>query len=131
MERHGIEFDYEKSYVSAKYSYEGGAAAARALMLQNPDVTAVFTMSDVMAIGAIRSLTDSGYSIPEQISVIGYDGLSVGGYFIPRLTTIRQNESELADGGLNILLDCIERKAASVHKLIPFTFVEGESVRHL
>lgn len=46
-----------------------------------PDVTAVFAMSDVMAIGAIRALRDLGYRVPEDVSVIGFDGTSLAEYY--------------------------------------------------
>ena len=48
-------------------------------------------MADVIAIGAIRALFDEGLRVPEDISVAGYDGLRIGGYFVPKLTTIAQS----------------------------------------
>lgn len=128
MEEAGLSFDYDKSYVVSKYSMEGGFEAAEKLIKKSPDITAIYTMSDVMAIGAIRKLVDSGYKVPEQISVIGFDGIDLGAYLCPRLTTIRQLSDELIEQGLTVLLDCIENDKGAVHKHIPFEFVEGESV---
>lgn len=125
---YGLDFDFEKSYVSAKYSFDGGATAAKKLMKQNPDITAIWTMSDAMAIGAMRALKDMGYKVPEQISVIGFDGLPIASYYTPRLTTIEQQEVELAEKGLELLLKSIEEKAPAAHLLVPFKFIEGESV---
>ena len=123
-----VPFDFDSSYEVSKYSFEGGFSAAESLMKKNPGITAIFTMSDAMAIGAIRKLRDMGMKVPEDISVIGFDGISLGEYMIPRLTTIRQMEDRLADEGLEILLDCIENKSSPSHRLIPFELVEGESV---
>lgn len=61
-----------------------------------PDVTAVFAMSDVMAIGAIRALRDLGYRVPEDVSVIGFDGTSLAEYYNPKLATIKQQHQTLA-----------------------------------
>ncbi len=61
-----------------------------------PDITAVFAMSDIMALGAIRALQDHGLRVPQDISVTGYDGIALGQYSVPRLTTIRQNKEQLA-----------------------------------
>ena len=127
----GVHFDFEKSYEIAKYSFEGGASAAKRLIAKNPDITAVFTMSDAMAIGACRAFWDLGYKVPDDISVIGFDGLTISNYFCPRLTTIRQIEEELAGEGLNVLLDSIENKASCCHKIVPFEFIQGESVKKI
>ena len=127
----GVHFDFDHSYEIAKYSFEGGALAAKRLIEKNPDITAVFTMSDAMAIGACRAFRDLGYKVPENISVIGFDGLAISDYLCPRLTTIRQIEEELACEGLNVLLDSIENKASCCHKIVPFEFIEGESVKKI
>jgi LacI family transcriptional regulator len=131
LELSGLEFDFEKSYVTARYSFEGGAAAAEELLKKFPDVTAIFAMSDIMAIGAVRKLKDLGYSVPGDISVAGFDGLSLSEFYSPRITTIRQNLEDLAVQGLKALIDSIEKKSDAVHKMIPFEFVEGESVRKI
>ena len=131
MKMAGLEFDFNESYVASKYSFEGGAYAAKILMEKNRDLTAIFTMSDAMAIGACRQLTDMGYKIQDDISVIGFDGISLGDFYLPRLTTIKQLSNSLADEGLSILLDCIENNAEPVNKYIPFEFVHGESVKRV
>ncbi len=51
------------------------------ILKNTPEVTAVFAMADVIAIGAIRAACDAGKRVPEDISVIGYDGLKVGDYY--------------------------------------------------
>ncbi len=129
LEEAKIAFDFAKAYEASKYSFEGGFNAAQALLQKNPDITAIFTMSDVMAIGAMRKLKDIGKAVPDDISVIGFDGISLSSYMSPRLTTIHQLEDRLADEGLALLLDSIEKKTPPSHKLIPFEFIEGESVK--
>ena len=126
-----LDFDFEKSYAVSKYSFEGGFNAAEELLKKDPSITAIFTMSDAMAIGAIRKLTDMGKKIPEDISIIGFDGISLVDFICPRLATIRQMEEQLADEGLSLLLDNIENKTAPSHKMIPFEFVDGESVKDI
>lgn len=127
----GIHFDFNSAYEVAKYSFEGGANAAKNLIAKNPDITAIFTMSDAMAIGVCRVLADLGYKIPQDISVIGFDGLVISDFLCPRLTTIRQTEEELANEGLNILLNNIEKKLPACHKIVPFEFITGESVKKI
>lgn len=131
LDENEIPFDFEKNFVSAKYSFEGGAEAAKLLLARCPDITAIFTMSDVMAIGAIRTLNDLGHSVPKDISVTGFDGIDLAEYFSPRLTTIRQKKELLVEKGFSILLECIENNKSSAHTLVPFEFLKGESVRNL
>ena len=88
-------------------------------------------MSDVMAIGAIRAIKDKGLRVPEDISVIGFDGIDIGKYTVPRLTTIRQHREEMATRGVEILLNSLNEEAAAVHEIEPFYLVPGGSVRKL
>lgn len=131
LDENDIPFDFEKNYVSTKYSFAGGAEAAKILLSRCPEITAILTMADVMAVGAIRTLNDLGYSVPEDISVTGFDGLDLAEYCSPRLTTIRQKKELLVEQGFSILLECIEHNKPCRHILLPFEFLEGESVRNL
>jgi DNA-binding LacI/PurR family transcriptional regulator len=73
------------------YTYASGIAAMQVLMEQSPDLDAVFVNSDLMAIGAINVIQNSGKRVPEDIAVVGYDDLSIALYNNLPLTTIRQN----------------------------------------
>lgn len=125
----GLPFDPEKQYQSARFSMDSGYAAMGKLLEQFPEMTAVFAFSDVMAIGALRALQDHGRRVPEDISLIGFDGIDLGRYSIPRLTTIRQGDQEIARRGVTLLLGQIEGDKGALHETVPFTLVEGESVR--
>lgn len=131
IKKANLEFDFEKAYVTSKYSYSSASKAAKKLISQYPDLTAIFTMSDTMAIGACRQLKDMNYDIPNQISIIGFDGISESNFYCPRLTTIKQQEISLAEEGLNILLNAIIKKSEAIHKIIPFKLISGESVKNI
>ncbi len=73
------------------YTHASGMAAMQCLMEQSPDLDAVFANSDLMAIGAINVIQNSGKRVPEDIAVVGYDDLSIAIYNNLPLTTIRQN----------------------------------------
>ena len=129
MKKYDLAFDENKSYAVSKYSFDGGASAARTLIKNNPELTAIFTMADSMAIGACRSLFDMGLSVPDDISITGFDGLPFADFYSPRITTIKQQAEKLAGDGLSILLNTLDRNEPARHELIPFEFIEGESVR--
>ena len=112
-----------------RFSMADGYTATQNLLKRCPDLTAIFAFSDVMAIGVMRAIQDLGKRVPEDISVVGYDGIPVANYCIPRLTTIRQDTQELAKQGVDVLLRAIEHKqGGSVHSVVPFQLVIGESV---
>ena len=73
------------------FSNTSGAEAMRRLFEKNPDLDAVFVNSDLMAIAAMDAIRESGRRVPEDISVVGYDDLSIAEHSNPPLTTIRQN----------------------------------------
>lgn len=126
--RLGIPFDVDRQCEPCRYSMPEAYAATKKLLERCPDLTAIFAVSDVMALGAIRALKDLGKRVPEDISVVGYDGLVTGQYSLPRLTTVRQDTQQLAERGVDALLRSIARSSPPVHELVPFQLIEGESV---
>jgi DNA-binding LacI/PurR family transcriptional regulator len=73
------------------FSEESGAERTRTLLEQFPDIDAIFTNSDFMAIAALKVLQESGRRVPEDVAVIGYDNLTLAEQTSPPLTTISQN----------------------------------------
>lgn len=73
------------------YTHASGLTAMQRLLAQAPDLDAVFVNSDLMAIGAINVIQNSGKRVPADIAVVGYDDLSIASYNNLPLTTIRQN----------------------------------------
>ena len=129
FESHNVPFEPEKQYEMAYFNISDGYYAMQRMLKKMPEVTAVFAMADVMAIGAIRAIQDAGLRVPEDISVIGFDGLDIGNYMVPRLTTIQQHSERIASRSVEILLNNIDNeKLEAVHELEPFYLVPGESV---
>jgi LacI family transcriptional regulator len=123
----GEVFEPDRQYESALFSIADGYRAMGRLLDKMEDLTAVFAMSDVMAVGAIRALRDRGRKVPEDVSVIGFDGIELGSYLTPKLATIRQEREQIADRSVEILLSCINEEAKAVHELVPFRIISGES----
>lgn len=128
---HGVSYNVQEQYEVTLFSVAGGYQAMGRLLDKMPDVTAVFAMSDVLAIGAMRAIWDRGLRVPEDISVMGYDGIDLGNYLTPKLTTIRQNREGIANRSVEILLGNIGGNVQAVHEVVPFSIVSGESTRKL
>ena len=84
------------------------------------DVTAVFVANDQMALGVLRALHEAGRRVPQDVSVVGFDGSPEGEFFNPPLTTVRQDYAELGRRSLELLISEIEvGRHAKVHETIP------------
>lgn len=69
---------------------------------------AIFAASDHTALGLVRALSESGLRVPEDVSVVGYDDVEGSGFFLPPLTTVRQDFTALAHASIDVLLGAIE-----------------------
>ena len=130
FENRGLPEDTLKSETCA-FSMASAYEATKALLEKNPEITAVFAMSDTMAIGAIRAILDTGKRVPEDISVIGFDGTEIAGYYNPVIATVRQPAGEIAAISLEQLYNLLDNRVKSNHILLRSRLVEGASVRRL
>ena len=128
LRRNGIEFDEALGYRGVRFSCQAGFDATQQMIAEGYPFTALFAVSDVMAIGAIRALRDKGLQVPEDISVAGFDGLHLGSYLVPKLSSVAQPAQKMGRRSVEILLDCIEDGAAAVHETVPFAILERGSV---
>lgn len=126
---HGTAFDPERDYQTVRYSYQDGYDAAKRLLAQGKKYSALFAAADVLAVGAIRALGENGLHVPEDVSVMGFDGLSVGSFLLPQLSTVSQPVTDMALKSVEILIDCMENGGTSRHEIVPFVLHQKESTR--
>ncbi len=124
----GLTFD-ESRFELTRFSLKGGYDSTRAHFAVKGDTTAIFAMSDTIAIGAIRALHDIGKRVPEDVSVFGFDGIESGKYCYPRLSTIEQPVQELAQNSVQLLLDMLEKKLPAQHITVEAKLQMRESVK--
>lgn len=125
---HGIAFDPDRDYQGVRYSYQDGYNAVKALLQAGSEFTAIFACADVMAIGAIRALGEAGKRVPEDVSVMGVDGLPLCSFLTPQLSGIRQSIHAIALRSVEILLDAIVEGTAARHETVPFEVLRRESI---
>lgn len=126
-EQAGVPFD-ETRYVETRFSLEDAYNAARNFFATRSDTTAVFAMSDMVAMGVIRALKDIGRRVPEDVSVVGFDGVEMGKYFIPSLSTIVQPQEEIARQSVDVLLDMMEKDGSARHLTVTAAPLLRESI---
>lgn len=106
----------EDLVVHTVFSVEGGAAAAGRLI--GLGATAIICGSDLMALGAIRSATAMGLSVPHDVAVVGYDDNPLMEFTAPPLTTVRQRVEAMSDVAVQMLLDVIHGTWTDTGELI-------------
>jgi len=109
---------------------ELGYPGVQQVMMRHRDFTAVVCFNDISAIGAIRALHDGGLEVPGDVSVIGFDDLTVASYFVPSLTTIRQPLMQMGATAATMLLKKIRGEhTESVVKIEPELIVRESTGR--
>ena len=74
-------------------------------------------ISDALAIGAQKALAEAGIDVPGEVSLAGFDGVEIGKYVTPSLTTIKQPVEKMALETIHILFDIIEGTSAHQHRV--------------
>jgi LacI family transcriptional regulator, repressor for deo operon, udp, cdd, tsx, nupC, and nupG len=110
LEAAGVEPD-PALVVPGHFTYDGGAAAMQRLLTLSDPPTAVFAMSDEMAIGAAKVLREAGIDVPGQVSVVGFDDHEVAAYI--GLTTVRQDVLWTGERAAALLLERLREPSAS------------------
>ena len=113
------------------FNMENGYELMKDLLKSGEEFTAVFAISDSIAIGASKAILESGKRIPEDYSVMGFDGLDITYYYNPSISTIRQPVEEMAEETLNILFDLIENNKPNQHKLFQGELIVRQSIARL
>jgi LacI family repressor for deo operon, udp, cdd, tsx, nupC, and nupG len=118
--------------VEGDFTHAGGRRATHILMARPERPTAIFCASDEAAVGASLALRDLGLSVPEDVSLIGFDDIGLAEIAQPALTTIRQPRLEMGVAAAECVIDMIrngtDKKTASQ---LDCTLIERESVRDL
>ena len=112
--------------------YKGAILVGNDIALSGKGYTAVATMSDIVAFGLIEGIKQCGFSVPDDISVIGFDNLAEGEYVYPKLTTISQDINEKANAAGRGMFEILEgNKDYTADIQLPVQIIERQTVRQL
>ncbi|WP_339203752.1 LacI family DNA-binding transcriptional regulator [Paenibacillus sp. FSL R5-0636] len=130
LEEHGIEYD-PSMVEDCEYSPSSGFTATKRLLNKKKDITAVFAASDTIAIGAAKALLSLGLSIPNDVSIIGFDGIEMAEYYHPSLDTISQPGVDMAKASVEILFDLITGDSQNKHMVFESVLVKRGSCKKI
>lgn len=109
------------------FSITSGYELTRKALTEHRGFTALYAIADTLAVGACRALCEAGVRIPADCAVAGYDGLEIGKYYIPSITTIRQPVEEIARETAKLLFEMILDRKEPESRTFPGELVVGES----
>ncbi len=112
--------------------FDSGLALAQRVVKSGVPFTAAFATADILAIGAMKAFRSLGWAIPDRISIVGFDDLSISRYMDPALTTVHQDIHRKGTSAMEMILRSIQYPEEGKQELtLPVTLVERESVRRM
>lgn len=96
LEENNIPYSEENVFIG-DYDYSGAYRVTKEIVNNRKDITAIFSISDIMAVGAAKSVIDQGLQVGEDISIMGFDGMDISKYYNPGITTVKQPKKNMAN----------------------------------
>ncbi|HCT63041.1 MAG TPA: LacI family transcriptional regulator [Erysipelotrichaceae bacterium] len=128
LENNRIEFQ-ENWFFEGFPSSESGEEIGFKIAARKKDFDAVFVFSDMMAIGVMKSLRKNKVKIPEDIAIVGFDGLYIGDLIEPRLSTVKQNIVAKGEKVVEVLLRKVQGHSSEIEQVVlPVELLKKESV---
>lgn len=135
LKENGIKIDEDLIITTSEnenpYTYQYGYEKVEKLIKEGDKCTAIFCLSDAIAIGAIKKMTQLGLKVPEDYSVVGFDGIEINSYLPKTITTIRQPVEDIAKGTCKQLFKIMDGKKFSKISTFDGELWVGETTRKI
>lgn len=130
LEEYGLSLkDKNINIILSECTFDDGVHIYSKIFEQQPDVSCVVTMSDIVAIGLLYQLRHENIAVPEKVSVVGFDNLLESKFISPRLTTVDQPGLDKGIQGTQLLFDYLENDELNIKRIeIPYNLVIRESL---
>ncbi|GIO25589.1 LacI family DNA-binding transcriptional regulator [Ornithinibacillus bavariensis] len=116
--------------VSGDYQYDKAMDATKNLLKSHPEVDGIFVANDLMGVGVLKAAQELGLKVPEDIQIIGFDGISLGEKITPSITTMKQPIYEMGTRAAQLLIQQINEPNQQVqHEEYEVTLVKRESTK--
>ncbi len=125
----GVELDKNLIIPINSYNIVDAYQGMKEWLKKEYDFSAVFAISDNMAMGAMKALREAGKTIPEDVAVIAIDGIEASEYMNPVLSTLCQPMKEMGSEAVKLVVDIIKGKKDHKHIVLSTELREGESLR--
>jgi LacI family transcriptional regulator len=118
LQEAGIAYDDKLLIEPEEMDEHGGYLALLELLRRNIEFNGIFCASDLRSIGVIRALKEKGLIVPDDVSVVGYDDLTVASFFDPPLTTVRQPTYAVGLHAMNMMQSLINNEKPAENRKI-------------
>ncbi|MDK0573475.1 LacI family DNA-binding transcriptional regulator [Clostridium perfringens] len=130
LEENNIPYSEENVFIG-DYDYSGAYRVTKEIINNRKDITAIFSISDIMAVGAAKSVIDQGLKVGEDISIMGFDGMDISKYYNPGITTVKQPKKNMANNSIDLLLALLAKKEEHKHIIFETKIIERESCKEV
>jgi len=113
------EFDwFDQSWIAlGDFSVKSGYLCMKELFQRHPDIDGVFASNDLMAIGLLKAAHEWGRKVPDELAIIGFDGIDMSQYTNPPISTIKQPSYEMGKMAMEELLRLIKKPESDFNKI--------------
>lgn len=118
METYGIEYDPTLFISGEHHQFETGYEVARTLLSREPRPTAIFSLTDVMAMGVLRAAVEASLWLPDDLSVMGFDGIPLSAYSVPALSTVAQPTYQMGETAASLMLRQVRDIDAPIETIV-------------
>ncbi|MGU8586425.1 LacI family DNA-binding transcriptional regulator [Clostridium perfringens] len=130
LEENNIPYSEENVFIG-DYDYSGAYRVTKEIINNRKDITAIFSISDIMAVGVAKSVIDQGLQVGEDISIMGFDGMDISKYYNPGITTVKQPKKNMANNSIDLLLALLAKKEDHKHIIFETKIIERESCKEV
>ncbi|ELC8443620.1 LacI family DNA-binding transcriptional regulator [Clostridium perfringens] len=130
LEENDISYSEDNVFIG-DYDYSGAYKVTKEIINNRKDITAIFSISDIMAVGAAKSVIDQGLQVGEDMSIIGFDGMDISKYYNPGITTVKQPKKHMANNSIDLLLALLAKKEEHKHIIFETKIIERDSCKDI
>ena len=124
------QYSMKERFVDSTYKYEDGARAAEEVLRRYPDTDGIIACNDMTAVSVYKVLQKRGYRVPDDIQIIGFDGVKFGRFLTPELTTVAQPIKEMGKCAVQMILGTVKELPRDREMKFPVMLIKGETTKN-
>lgn len=124
------QYSMKERFVDSTYKYEDGAKAAEEVLRRYPDTDGIIACNDMTAVSVYKVLQKRGYRVPDDIQIIGFDGVKFGRFLTPELTTVAQPIKEMGKCAVQMILGTVKELSRDREMKFPVMLIKGETTKN-
>lgn len=124
------QYSMKERFVDSTYKYEDGAKAAEEVLRRYPDTDGIIACNDMTAVSVYKVLQKRGYRVPDDIQIIGFDGVKFGRFLTPELTTVAQPIKEMGKCAVQMILGTVKELPRDREMKFPVMLIKGETTKN-